>query len=196
MALLCDEWALGQPTPAGLDAAEEWAWGLDGFPTIGEAWNLMRAQILAPWVEQHPGTRPTCWWTFDSPAPRVRLGGVGDRLSEVMAHSPSLSFGLPAEGWLTCALVETYRVRLHTQLWNRVQGRAGVPLDPDNPPTFESQTTYLRRLTLLTEHEDWLWGAGQLDLEPERVELDDEDADPESSEPVELPAHGGNGDRS
>jgi hypothetical protein len=30
-------------------------------------WAIYRARVLADWIEQHPGTRPSCWWKFDRP---------------------------------------------------------------------------------------------------------------------------------
>jgi hypothetical protein len=33
-------------------------------------WNAHRAVVLAWWVREHPGTRPSLWWRFEAPAPR------------------------------------------------------------------------------------------------------------------------------
>ncbi len=32
-----------------------------------DLWAQYRERILADWIEQHPGTRPSCWWKFDRP---------------------------------------------------------------------------------------------------------------------------------
>jgi hypothetical protein len=42
-----------------------------GYKTI-EIWEQHREQILADWVVRHPGTRPWCWWRFDSGLPHVQ----------------------------------------------------------------------------------------------------------------------------
>ena len=32
-----------------------------------DLWTAYRDQILARWVKERPGTRPTCWWRFEAP---------------------------------------------------------------------------------------------------------------------------------
>ena len=31
-----------------------------------DIWEQFSGEILADWVRRHPGTRPLCWWRFDS----------------------------------------------------------------------------------------------------------------------------------
>ena len=40
--------------------------------TTREIWEQHREQVLADWIVRHPGTRPWCWWRFDSGLPRVQ----------------------------------------------------------------------------------------------------------------------------
>lgn len=35
-------------------------------------WERHRAAVLAMWIAQRPGTRPSLWWTFDAPQERRR----------------------------------------------------------------------------------------------------------------------------
>jgi hypothetical protein len=156
---------------------------------IREAWERHGEFILAAWVKKHPGTRPSYWWEFDAPRqpvgrfpgwyydgklpePRHRLGGVGTAKHEVLAHVPHYSFGIPTS-WINQWEVELYN--------GRVRGRDGKPLfkkgdfkgvapDPSDPPCFESEASYLRRLGLLLPGE-----AVRLapeDFEPVELEID------------------------
>jgi hypothetical protein len=53
--------------------------------SVESAWAQFREDILADWIAEHPGTRPRCWWAFDSPRlnggdlpePRRRVGRPG-----------------------------------------------------------------------------------------------------------------------
>ena len=69
------------------------------------------------------------------PEPRERLGGAG----EVSANVPHWTSGVPVK-------------------WNR------ETLDPKDPPMYESQAAYLKRLGLLVEGEEG--GLGPKDFEP------------------------------
>lgn len=33
-------------------------------------WEQQREEILADWMREKSGTRPTCWWRFDAPGKR------------------------------------------------------------------------------------------------------------------------------
>src|SRR5262245_15578212 len=77
-----------------------------------EAWEILRAKIMADWIRERPGCRPWAWWKWDAPQParceRVD-GGIHphdnpERTLKV-ANSDSeylwrrayrLSFGLPS----------------------------------------------------------------------------------------------------
>jgi hypothetical protein len=36
----------------------------------GAMWEAMREELLAVWVQEHPGTRPWGWWEYDAPEDR------------------------------------------------------------------------------------------------------------------------------
>src|SRR5579871_2917646 len=135
-----------------LDAnAEAWLHGEDcGLfrfkpdETLQALWELHGESIVERHVAESPGTRPERWWEFDAPRsprgtcpgcyydgklcePRERIGGVGTPDHEVLAVVPSFSFGVPSF-WLGQKLKPK-----------------GVALDPDDPPLFESQASYLDR---------------------------------------------------
>jgi hypothetical protein len=103
-------------------------------------WEEHRKVIIADWIKSKPGTRPSMWWRYDAPrlapealgrwsrtvlAPQLielrrKLRGEGNPLHEVLNYTPSQHYGIPA--W--CG-------------------------NPDDPPVFESQRTYLKRHGLL-----------------------------------------------
>jgi hypothetical protein len=108
-----------------------------------ELWAEYRESILAWWVKTNPGSRPRCWWRFEAPEPRKRVGGRGALWSERWGREPYLpEFGLPsADGFVTdddrAATAEGYEAA-----------------DPANPPLFESQAAYLKRLGLFAPGEE------------------------------------------
>jgi len=91
-------------------------------------WDAMREKLLADWLRARPGTRPWGWWAFDSTEPRLRLGGIGKPMNTF-----NLAFGVP--NWWP--LPE----------WTAFRGLF-TPIDTDDPPAYESEATYLRRLDL------------------------------------------------
>ena len=106
---------------------------------IEPAWREHGAAILAGWIEERPGTRPACWWRFDAPGPRLRLGGIGTTCPERWpAYAPLLRLG-----------IET--------LWAAV--------DQGDPPRFESQAAFLARHKLLLPGEAKRLRRGALDPE-------------------------------
>ena len=124
---------------------------------VRQAWDKVGNSILSNFIKRHPGTRPYAWWEFEAPrepigtrigwhndgklvAPRKRLNGVGTPCHELLAFAPSYKFGIP-DFWVDAILVKWYP---HKDLH--------VP-DPDDPPTFESQASYLDRHNLLTDDE-------------------------------------------
>ena len=102
----------------------------DRLPAL---WREHAAQILPAWIEAKPGTRPSCWWTFDAPEPRRRLGGAVDPLAEVSAYAPDHHLGIPTD-WV---------------LPDGPHADRGEAISPANPPIFESQATFLDRHGLL-----------------------------------------------
>lgn len=107
-------------------------------------WLEVRDDLLEEWTEEHPGTRPSTWWTLDAPrwddpyvgcfyhglmpSPRrLLMGCSGIPAYEVMNYVPQFRFGIATQ-------------------WLRV--------DPANPPRFESQAAYLDRHGLMgpSEH--------------------------------------------
>ena len=112
------------------EGARDWLAGGDGgiefrFFTEPELkallWSDYGATAVENWVAEHPGSRPNRWWEHDAPEPRQRLGGHGRLLCEVMAYKPTSAFGIPT-GW--------------------------HEIDADDPPIFESEAAYLKRLGL------------------------------------------------
>jgi len=72
----------------------------------------------------------------------------------VLAYVPEFAFGIPAR-WVTQWQADYYNGRakdIHGKpIGQEFVGRpfAGLPIDPDNPPRYESQATYLKRHGLL-----------------------------------------------
>ncbi len=132
--------------------------GCLAVPSLGDLWLAHRGTILADWIGEHPGTRPSCWWRWDGPIwadrpgfmksecePRRRLGGVGH------ANDYSFRFGLPTS-WVK-------------------EGHPSSPApDPFDPPMFESQAAYLDRHGLLLPGERRRLKPA--DFEPEVVAVD------------------------
>jgi hypothetical protein len=133
-----------------------------------EVWLTIRDELLPQWTNEHPGTRPTWWYLFDPECPRIsaedisrhgwtgcyfkkdipdlrrRIGGIGDPSYLHYSLVPHFDCAIPDQ-FVTVADVE----------WHREEGEEfkGVPFDPTNPPTYESQASYLDRHGLLTAAE-------------------------------------------
>lgn len=124
--------------------------------TLAEVWAEYGDEVVADWIAERPGTRPSLWWLFSAPRlpvgtlpqPRKRLGGTGTPAHEVLAYVPSFPFGVPAQ-WITPTDMET---------WPSLAGNA-EPVSADDPPLFESQASYLDRLGLLLAGERKRLGA-------------------------------------
>ena len=136
-------------------------------------WDEHRDAVLKRWLLLHPGTRPHCWWLLDAPAlardkareyagtyfheslkePRKQLAGIGSPLHEHFNVSPMYRYGVPAL-WVDQNTLDSYK---HRQL-------DCVVIDPDNPPIFESQASYLDRFDLLSAAEK-----RKSDFEPESL---------------------------
>ncbi|MDF2971625.1 MAG: hypothetical protein K0R61_2075 [Microvirga sp.] len=105
--------------------------------TARELWNEHGKAVLSWWVKANPGTRPKCWWRFEAPEPRKRVGGRGALRSEVWGMPPYIAnCGLPSpDGFVTAD--------------DTAATAAGYEAaDPAHPPLFESQPAYLKRLGL------------------------------------------------
>ena len=110
-------------------------------------WRTWGPAVLARWIQERPGTRPSLWWKYQAPRlpakgiktfydgklldPRQRVGGVGrTRWEDGENWLPYYRHGLPA-----------------------TRGCWGF-IDPNEPPVFEAQATYLKRHGLLTIEEE------------------------------------------
>ena len=123
------------------------------------AWGQCRDQILQDWINENPGIRPLYWWRYEAPEPRRRISGVGQAAHEVSAYVENYKFGLP-DHWV-----------------RRADWLRGVVVDPSDPPTFESEATYLDRHDLLLPGEREHLGPD--DFAPEVIEVE---TDPEEAE--------------
>jgi hypothetical protein len=95
---------------------------------LREVWAEHREAIVQHHIRRRPGTRPFRWWEFDSPGPRRKLGGIGTPLHEGSGFITPLEFGIPSD-WCV-------RGGYFTE---------GVPIDPADPPAFESEAAFLAR---------------------------------------------------
>jgi hypothetical protein len=118
---------------------------LNNFPDrIKAAWEKIGDSVTKDFIKQHPCRRPWAWWRFDAPQPRQRIGGTGKSTHESMNFAPGFSFGLPTS-WTKLIDVELKLAKKNDLI------------DPDDPPTFESQASYLQRHNLLAPEEiKWL----------------------------------------
>ncbi len=109
-----------------------------------ELWAQFGPDVLAWWIKENPGTRPWCWWQFSAPEPRRRVGGVGVTNREACGGSVYVSdYGLPdPEGWM---MKKPFLP----------QSESGLPVfDRNDPPRFESQASYLKRLAIFEPGEE------------------------------------------
>ena len=122
---------------------------------VHEAWDLAGESLLAEWIETRPGTRPPGWWKYDAPAEvRNRVSGTGTPAHEVLAYAAHFDRGVPV-AWVEDWMVEWYNGRARDvdgKLIGSGYSEGDFPhvaYDPDDPPRFESEPTFLRRLELL-----------------------------------------------
>ena len=133
------------------------------------AWARVRDAIVMAWVETRPGTRPFFWWHAEAPttpvhapgrpahgdlvAQRLRISGTGTPAHEVLNVAPSFQFGLP-EAWVSVFDEAFYNGKAADIFGQRIgldyrEGDfRGVAPRGDDPPTFESQATFLDRHSL------------------------------------------------
>jgi hypothetical protein len=130
-------------------STQAWRWILSGrfnqwYYLAGpngpeQFWRQNERAVIEHFAVRSPGRRPWAWWKFSAPEPRRRLGGRGTPLCEFTAYAPELHFGIPAF-WRRandfCDLL-----KLDERRWPAI--------DPDDPPIYESEATYLKRLRLL-----------------------------------------------
>ena len=121
------------------DDGERWLRGepAGAFPyltrNLAEIWAAHAERVVSEHIARWPGSRPRRWWQYSVREPRMRLGGIGDTMPDAgMAHAPHFEFGLPTA-------------------WRRLGDgfTKGTPVDPADPPRFESEASYLLRLGLL-----------------------------------------------
>lgn len=165
--------------------------GGEGTPSLRELWEDYGPEIVSSWAAEHPGTRPSCWWRWSAPRwaehatgrgdlcdPRRRVGGIGTPAYEVLGYVPELHMGMPAR-WVSAFDAEYYNGRARDVDGKRIgtEHRAGsfkgVPPDPRDPPTFESQASYLDRHGLFLSGERKR--LGKRDFAPEAVVLPSDD---------------------
>ena len=162
-------WArlIDAPLPEDATDAERFFYDYPDERKLREAWAAHRAAILAEWVRKCPGTRPSCWWEFDAPRqpldgtlpePRLRLGGKGTPAHEALNYVPEFEFGMPAS-WVENWCIEYYNGSAKDIYGNPIgtEYREGKFIaenfDPNDPPTFEAEAAYLKRLGQLAPGE-------------------------------------------
>lgn len=170
----------GEPPPQDSDpvAWDEWLeWQFFNRSLPELAWGSMRTRLLTAFVKEQPGRRPWAWWCWDAPRfpvgtwpgsycdgklplARDRVGGSGITPWDAnLAQVPAFDFGLPCQ-------------------WHE--------FEEADPPQFESQAAYLRRLGLLTPSE--LRRLSAADFDPELLALVDKTKTIEELENVQSRA--------
>jgi hypothetical protein len=65
---------------------------------LSAGWLEHGAQITHSWARRFGGTRPSCWWRFESPEPRRLLRGAGGIPAGCVA---TFAYGLPCGLWIS-----------------------------------------------------------------------------------------------
>jgi hypothetical protein len=180
-------WLRGEPLPKTFEAH---VLKYDTFGTNKELWQTHRETVIAEHVAEFPGTRPDRWWQYDSPRspkgtypgcsydsqlpePRKRLGGIGTPDFEVLNYKPVFAYGLPVS-WIDQSDVDYYSGTMrHVVTGQLVNPKpsggkfTGVAIDPNDPPVYESESSYLDRLGLFLPGEKKRVKAA--DFEPETL---------------------------
>jgi hypothetical protein len=165
-------------------------------------WLENKESILPAWICANPGTRPSFWWLHDAPRitpesisrlgrgegwvtprtseyaePRQRLGGTGTPHHECLNYVPRFHCGIP-DSWVSQWEEDYYNGRkmdIHGDPigMEYTEGHfLGVAIDPEDPPRFESQASYLKRHGLLEPGEERRLKAK--DFEPETIAIENE----------------------
>jgi hypothetical protein len=147
----------------------------------------VKDEILADWIAKNPGKRPHAWWEYDAPRwarkfdafwdgtlpePRIRLGGKGTPSFEALNIVPYFRRVIP-RSWVSDFDVAYYNGRAKDVHGHRIgteYQEGHFPhdaIDPEDPPTFESQSSYLDRHGLLSAAERKR--LTDVDFEPEAI---------------------------
>jgi hypothetical protein len=167
--------------------------GFDGSLHPHPLWENNKDEYLPLWIKKHPCTRPIPWWQWDAPRwndpfedcffhgtlpePRQRLGGIGTPNYEVLSYVPEFFKGIPAN-WVTPFEEKYFNGRCKDSKKQIVTKSheddfEGVAIDPDDPPTFESEASYLQRHGLLIPEEKKYLAKHPELLEPVKIELEE-----------------------
>ena len=70
-ALLTDQAVPDPDSPASKWAAYALVYSVEGVVrrTLRQSWEENRDEVLAVWIAERPGTRPSCWWQWEAPEP-------------------------------------------------------------------------------------------------------------------------------
>jgi hypothetical protein len=52
-----------------------------GGCSYADQWEECRAEVLAEWARERPGTRPSTWWRLDAPEPKREHEGEAEYLA-------------------------------------------------------------------------------------------------------------------
>ena len=168
-----------------------------GLPGCGwdrkpdELWEAHRDEFLPAFIAKNPGRRPLAWWQWDCPRwqdpyeevffhgtlcePRKRIGGIGTPRYEVLSYVPHFFKGIPT-GWVSKSQEDYYNGRQvdihgHKIGTNNEGDFLGKAIDPEDPPFYESETSYLLRNNLLSPQEKKYVAQHPELLEPEKISL-------------------------
>jgi hypothetical protein len=109
------------------------------YKAMREAWELMRGELLAAFIAEHPGQRPFAWWRFDAPERRQRTDGVQHPFDNRLRRQH-------VDGSTT----KEFRRVAYELFYGRP--RALIVRD-DFEAKYEGELQYLNRLGLLTDAE-------------------------------------------
>jgi len=141
-----------------------------GLPrTDSEAWELVRGELVADWIAEHPGTRPEAWWSHEATEPLRVIRGE-QHPEDGYAPFDHLPPGGYSEAWGR----DTWpHVLAELQVRERELRTTGAPLGtpggrsyhfgmaatikggprPGGWPCYEPEHRYLELLDLLTAEE-------------------------------------------
>jgi hypothetical protein len=156
-------------------------WSLDAYgdkpnSELRALWADLGAAVVATYVDVHSGKRPRCWWRLEAPEKRRRVGGRGVPESSLLAVVPTFDRGVPTD-WCK-----------DDWIWTRDGGtppEGYEPFEDGDPPRYEAQATYLKRLRLLLPGEARRLRA--VDFAPEIIHVVRDDDDDETERSVATP---------